>query len=301
MVFRVTQFQMDQQFIYRNQASRELEAQTLEKLSTLKKVNRASDDPEHYNRIRDTKTDLAQTEAFQDSIANTLNNFQLTEDALGGIRDVLDEARALVIRGTSHLHDPLERITIADQLAQMRLTVMNRLNTQSEGHYIFSGTDTDVEPFQDPVTGNYSGNNDAINVRISDSDTLQTNFPGDDIAFGPGGQGSADDILDMLQDLDTAFRTNNLVAINAEIPRLEPALERINQQVSEVGTRSQRLILEQTHYQAFETELQAVLAELEDADLAEEALNLEAVQNTLQAQLRSQGTINRQSLLDFIG
>ena len=300
MVFRVTQNHNDHKFLIHNRSAREQESQTLERISTLKKVNRGSDNPEHYNRIRDTKTDLAQTNTFRDVLDNSLNAFQLTEDALGGIRDALDEARGVVIRGTSFINNPLERITIADQLEQLRLTVMNRLNTQSEGHYIFAGTDVTTQPFQDPVTGNYSGNADAKNVRINQSDTMQVNFTGDNIAFGAGGQGSADDILDMLQDLETAFRANDLVTINNELPRLEPALERINQLVSEVGTRSQRLLMEQNHYQAFELDLRAVLAELEDADLAEEALGLEAVQNTLQAQLRSQGTINRQSLLDFL-
>ena len=301
MVFRVSHGQTDLQFLLRNNATREQEAQSLERLSTLKKVNRGSDNPEHYNRIRDTKTDLAATSTFQDSIAHTLGQFSLVENALGGIRDAIDEARSLIVRGTSHLHDADERTTVADELEQLRLTIFNRLNTRSEGHYLFSGTNVNTEPFQDPVTGLYSGNAGLQTVRLSESDTMVSNFVGSDIAFGAGGQGSADDILDALQDIETAFRNNDLPTINAELPRLEPIFERINLIISEVGTRGQRLVLEQNHYDQFELSLQAVLTELEDVDLAEESVNLKAIQDTLQAQLRSHGTIQRQSLLNFLG
>lgn len=300
MVFRVSNATNDLQFLMYNREARSNEATILERLSTLKKVNRASDNPEHYNRIANTKTDLAETRTFKDVIDNTLATFNITEDALGGIRDAIDEARGLTLRGTSHVHDALERETIADQLGQLRLTIINRLNTRHEGNYVFSGTLTDTEPFQDPVTGNYSGNTDAINMRVSHTDTVQVNFNGEEIAFGPGGQGSADDILDVLDDLETAFRANDLATISTEMTRLEPALERVNSIISQVGVRAQRLIMEQGHYETFETELLTTLADLEDADLAEEAIHLEKAQNTIQAQLRSQGTVNRQSLLDFL-
>lgn len=301
MTIRVTHNQTDMQFLLKNRYAREQEAQTLERLSTLKKVNRGSDAPETYNRIRNTKTDLAENQAFTNVINSATSTFNLSEDALGGIRDAVEEVRTLALSGTSILHNNLERETVADQIAQLRLTIINRLNTQSEGHYIFAGTDVTTLPFPDPVTGNYAGNTDAINVRISNSDTMQINFTGDDIAFGPGGQGSSDDILLTLADLETAFRANNTAAIDAAIPLLEPQLERINQVVGEIGVRGQRLVFEQNHYSAFELDLKSVLSDLEDADLAEEAVHLDAIQSQLQAQLRSHGTISRQSLLDFIG
>lgn len=301
MAFRVTNNGMDQQFLFHNRYAREQEAQTLERLSTLKRVNRGSDAPEDYRHIRNTKTDISTNQAFKDVLEYTTHRFQMTEDALGGIRDALDEARTLALSGTSILHNAQERITVADQLVQLRLTIINRLNTQSEGEYLFSGTDVDVQPFPNPTTGTYSGNSDAIDVRISASDTLRINFNGDDIAFGTGGQGSADDILQTLSDLENAFRTNNSAAIDAALPLFNPLLDRINQTIGQLGARGQRLIFEQNHYSTFELDLQTVLSTLEDADLAEEAVKLDAVQGQLQAQLRSHGTVSRQNLFDFLG
>jgi len=301
MTFRVTNYQNDLQFLLENRTARERESQVLERLSTLKKVNRASDDPDNYGRIRDAKDALAETIALRENLESTLQRFTAVEDALGGIRDSLAEARELVIGGVSITNTDSERETIADQLAEIRGAILNRLNTRYEGDYLFSGTATTTQPFQDPVTGNYSGNGNLVTVRLSPSDRMVTNWPGEDIAFGPGGQGSADDVLDALADLETEFRANNLAGVNAEIPRLEPAFDRINRFIGEVGARSGRLLAEQAYYENFELSMNATLAELEDADLAEEAVNLDTVQNQIQAQLRTQSTIDRQSLLDFLG
>ncbi|MDJ0835304.1 MAG: hypothetical protein QNK37_02245 [Acidobacteriota bacterium] len=300
MAFRVTQFQTDQQFLFQHRIAREEESRILERLSTLKRVNRASDDPNNYGRISDSKNQLSETSAYREVMQATMERFTQTETALSGIRNAIDDARELVVGGVSITNTDLERETVADQIAQLRLTIINRLNTTHEGEYIFSGTLTNVQPFQDPVTGNYSGNAELLQIRTSATDNLTTNWTGDAIAYGPGGQGSADDILDALADLETAFRNNDLVTINAELPRLEPIDERINQLISQVGTRTTRLIAEDNHYEQFEIGLQAVLAELEDADLAEEALNLEQSRNTIDAQLRTQGSVSRQSLLDFL-
>ncbi len=301
MAIRVPEFSDLKQFLRYNGRARNDQAAALERLSTLKKVNRGSDEPEHYLRIKNARADLSQTAAFQDTVKSALAKQSVIEGALDGIRESLTRARELTIQGSSFLYDDLERETIADQIQQMRLDIFNRLNTQYEGRYLFSGTAIDTRPFQDPTTGAYSGNTELTRIRIAPGDSVIDNFHGEEIAFGPGGQGSADDILDALQDLETAFRNNDTVAINAELPRLRPALQRLNGQIAELGARGLRLVSAQTYYDEFEESLRATLVELEDADLAEEAVNLETTQARIDAQLRAQGSVNRQTLLDFLG
>lgn len=301
MVFRVTQFQNDQQFLLEFQRARDNESRVLERLSTLKKVNRASDDPLNYGRIAETRDQIEQNEAFRQNIQATQDRLAQTEIALTSIRDALDRARELTLEGVSITNTAAERQTVAQEISQLRANIFNRLNTQHEGEYIFSGTNTNIEPFQDLATGNYSGNTDLVEVRISESENLTTNFIGSEVAYGPGGQGGNDDILDVLSDLATSFAANNVALANLVVPRLAETSDRINTIISEVGTRGVRLIAQDDTYSKTEVALRSVLADLEDADLAEEALNLEQQRTLIDSQLRSQGSINRQSLLDFIG
>lgn len=299
MTTRLGSFADLRQFLLHNGRSRIDQANVLEHLSTLKKVNRASDDPEAYRRIEHAEDQISQNQSFIENINDAMTRYDIMETAVTDIVDQLDEARELAIRGTSHLHDDLERETVADQIQNLREQILNRLNSKHEGSYLFSGSLTNTAAFD--ATGTYQGNADILEMRLSETQRFELNFTGEEIAFGAGGAGSATDIIEILDNLETAFRNNDLAAINAEIPRLRPATERLNGVLGDIGSRVGRLIAEKDHYQVFEEDLRSVLVQLEDADLAAEAVELEKVNQTLDAQLRSQGQINRNNLLNLIG
>ena len=172
MTLRVASFQNLEQFLRYNEASGAEQASVLERLSTLKKVNRASDEPDHYRRIKDAHTDISEQGAFLDNIESLQSRFRIVEDSLASIRDSIDRVRELAIQGSSFIYDDSERETMADEIEQIRLSVMNQLNNTHEGEYLFSGTLNTTQPFQDPVTGAYSGNLETIEVRISRTDTI---------------------------------------------------------------------------------------------------------------------------------
>nr|WP_279382456.1 hypothetical protein [Acanthopleuribacter pedis] len=294
------EFSAQRQFLLNNKRSNFDQSEILEHLATGKKVLRGSDDPVNYMRIEETKNQLRQNAAFEKNVEQILQQNQAIETALGSIRDAFDSAREVAVQGTSHLNDDLERETVADEIAEYRELIINRLNTRHEGEYLFSGNLVTTQPFD--ATGTvYSGNTVITNARINETDTIPTNFIGSEIAYGPTGPGDPTDMIEILTNLEAAYRNNDEVAINAELPRLRATSERLNETVAEVGTRNVRLISERDEYGLFEENLKSVLAELEDADLAEEIVGLEQVQNEIQAQLRSQRTLNTQSLLDFLG
>jgi len=301
MVMRVTRVQMDQQFLLQNNISRGEESQVLEHLSTLKKVNRPSDDADNFNRIKNTQNELSESDDFKEVIRDSMQLLGATETALAGIRDALDKAREVAVGGVSIANTALERITIAEQLEQLRLEAIGYLNTKHNGSHIFSGTLTDTLPFTSVLNDPYMGNDERTEVRINKTDRVITNWTGSDIAFGPGGLNSTDDFLDALAELENAFRSNDVALVNTHLSRLQPATQRVNAFIAEVGSRSHRMISEEKRYEQFEMGLHAVLAELEDADLAEEAIKLENDRKGIDAQRRAHGTINRQFLFDFLG
>lgn len=299
MTLRLGEFDNLRSFLVHNERESFNQAQILERLSTLKRVNRASDAPIDFRAISDAKQQMSQTAGYQKNIETSLAKYNVMETQLNGIVSSFSEARETALAATSVLNSDLERETMADEISQLRLNIIGHLNARHEGRYLFSGTLTGTEPFD--ATGTYSGDSNTVRVNISESDTIVNNIPGDEIAFGAGGAGSATDIMEILNNLETALRNDDDAAINAEVVRMRDAEVRLNEVVGEVGTRSARLILEQNHYSDFELELQSVLSELEDADLAEEVANLERSNTVIESQFRSQSTISQQSLLDFLG
>lgn len=299
MGLRIGEFDNLRSFLVHNERESYNQAQILERLSTLKRVNRASDDPTDFRAIRDAKDQLSQTAGFQKNIETSLAKYNVMETQLNAVVSSFSDARELALASTSVLNSDLERETMADEIAQLRLNIVGRLNARHEGSYLFSGSLTRTEPFD--AVGVYSGDINTMRVRVSESDTIINNIPGDEIAFGAGGVGGPTDIMEILNNLETALRNDDDAAISTELVRMRDAEARLNEVVGEVGTRSARLILEQNHYSDFELELQSVLSELEDADLAEEVSNLERANTVIESQFRSQSTISQQSLLDFLG
>lgn len=298
MTFRVGEFSTLRIFQLNNETSQYDQSRILERISTQKRINRASDHPEDFQRVRDTHASLDKADAYKSVIQKTQSSYDLVETSLDSIRESIDRVRELTVSGTSVINDADARTTVADQIQQMRENIIARLNTRDEGQYIFSGTETATAPFD--TTGVYFGNSTINQIRINDTDRMPIGFTGDQIAFGAGGQGSATDVLDALQQLETAFRNNDLTTINTELPRLAPIQDRINGMIASVGTRTQRLDMEKGNFDSLDEGLQAILASLEDVDLADEVTKLDKNRTAMDSQLRAQSQLNRQSLLNYL-
>lgn len=299
MSVRVSEFSNLRQFLYHHTNTRVEESEILERFATGKRVNRPSDDPLAYRRIKDVNAERAQNETFQESIETVLNEYAAVEGVLNSVGNGLTRVYELAVQGASETYGDLSREAIAEELDEIRETLVSLLNTSFEGRFLFSGTARTTQPFD--TTGTYFGNSDTVDIPVSRTDSVVANFPGDALVFGAGGAGSADDMLDMIADLSAAMRADNTAAIDAEMQRIDPILERVNDTLGILGARMARMISDVSNYQDFEITLREVLAEIQDADMAEEISNLEANQTALEAQLRSKGTTSRRSLMDYLG
>jgi len=301
MSYRISEFQNTREFLYYNAKSQMDELETLEHIASGKRVNQASDDPIDHQRIQQMKTELMENSDFSKSIQTMLSEYNVVESSLNAIRDSLERVSELAIQGANETYGANGRDTIADEMEELYLGIISTLNTRHEGKYLFSGTATNTEPFQDTVTGNYSGNSDIAQIRISSSDTLASNIPGDEVAYGAGGQGSNEDILDLIQDLVTELRADNTPGIQTNLPRLKQTIDRVNGLIAGIGSKTVRLVNSQNYYQDFEINLRETMSELEDADMAEEISILNQNRTAQEAQYRSQSAILDRTLLDYLG
>ena len=299
MSIRVSEFQNSREFLYYHSQTQEEELKTLQHIASGKKLNRASENPLDYQRVQQLKGEITENSDFSKSIETVLSEFNIAENSLNSLLSGLERASELAIQGANETNGANARNIMADELEEIFNGMINTLNTRHEGRYLFSGTATATQPFD--TLGNYAGNNSTVSVRISSTDTVVSNIPGDEIAFGPGGVGAPDDFLDLVQDLITELRADNTAGIQANLPRLKPAIERLNGLIAGIGSKSVRMVNSLSLYQDFELNLQNTMSELEDADMAEEISLLNQNKISQEAQLRSQASISKQSLLDYLG
>lgn len=296
---RISPTQADLNFLRNHQNSRDLETEILERLSSLKRVNRPSDDPAATAKIQDTKTELSDNAAFYRTVHQVLGEFGVVENTFDQLIQLTVSAHEKAVQGASETYSAGARAAIADEIDQIREEMIAQLNTQIGNTYLFSGTDTDIQPFD--AAGNYLGNTDTMNVRINQSETMQVKFIGSDIAFGTGGMGSADDMLQLMTDLSTELRADNTAGIDATLARFDTVRERLNTQLGTLGAKMATLLREDTRIGDLDEALKGILADIEDADIAEEITNLTLNKTGIEAQLKSHSQITRLNLFDFLG
>ncbi|PIE03142.1 MAG: flagellar hook-associated protein 3 [Acidobacteria bacterium] len=296
---RVSEFQNVSDFLFYHSQTQSEERTILEHLASGKKINKPSDNPLDYHQSSNLKAEVAENADFTKNIENMMSEFSIIESSLNGILEGLERATELTVQGANETYGANGRETIANEIEEILNGIISTLNTRHEGHYLFAGTNTSTEPFS--AAGNYLGNSDTTSVRISQNDTMVSNIPGDDLAFGPGGAGSANDIIDLLQETVTELRADNTSGITTNLTRYKGTIERINGVIASLGSKSTRLVNSLNFYQDFELNLKETISEMEDTDLAEEISLLNQNKVTQEAQLRSQSTIGQRTLLDYLG
>jgi flagellar hook-associated protein 3 FlgL len=129
-------------------------AQSQERLTSGKRVTRASDDPAAAARAERALAGVLRSETSQRAVDASKNAMTLTEGALADADDLLQQAReALVAAGNASYGDQ-ERKGLATKLAGIReqlLAVANR--GDGAGNFLFAGQGTTVAPFLDVPGG----------------------------------------------------------------------------------------------------------------------------------------------------
>lgn len=129
-------------------------AQSQERLTSGKRVMKASDDPAAAARAERALAGVLRSETSQRAVDASQNAMTLAESALADADGLLQQAReALVAAGNSSYSDQ-ERAGLAQKLKGIRdqlLTVANRRD--GAGNYLFSGQGSSVAPFLDAIGG----------------------------------------------------------------------------------------------------------------------------------------------------
>jgi len=124
----------------------------MEKLATLKKVNRASDDPMAATKIIDIRQNMTAIAQYGRNIDNCNAWISATESKLSNAHDLLVQAQGIAVGQATATATPETRM-IASQTVQSIIDEMAGLaNTKLGERYLFSGSRHDVAPFSKSFT-----------------------------------------------------------------------------------------------------------------------------------------------------
>lgn len=143
---------------------------------SMRRLNSYADDPRAVGTINRYNSLLANNEDYLSNVSKSRVIVDATDVALQSISDVLSQARELALRESSALSD---NDTATVQVQSLMDRLMDVLNTDVEGNYIFSGRQVFTPPFVrsgDSVL--YQGDSQEILSRTGPSSTTAVNLPG---------------------------------------------------------------------------------------------------------------------------
>jgi flagellar hook-associated protein 3 FlgL len=253
------------------------------------------------------------------SLQARLTTYQANTSALSDKLTAQDQALSSVATASENATNAVtEAIANGDGTALMTTlqsqldTATSALNTQYNGQYLFSGTNTstapvDVSSLSDLTSGGvaaaFTNNSTRTVSRLDDNTTVTTGVLASTVgtplftalqtiqAYSAGPNGPLTGTL-------TSAQTTFLQGV---VSTLNSAYASANGAVAANGVVQQQVTAAQTSLKDQQTALTSTLGDLTDADAATAVTNLQLAQTALQASAQVFATLNNSSLLSVLG
>lgn len=268
-------------------------------LSSGKRLRVPSDDPAGTSIGMRLHTTLTQVRQHRANLDAGLSWLQATDAALQEATDTLNRAKELAVYGATDTLPQESRDALAAEVDQLFQHMIDIANTRHGGLYIFSGNQTltapyTLGPFQPgpPAAPPYAGDDGQRLYEFSDGVTVPVNVPGNEV-FDP--------ILEALVELRTALEAGDGRTVGGEVlEKLDAAMDGLLRARANVGARMNRLEMAQARMDDLELNLEQILSNTEDVDIARVIIDLKVSENAYRAALAAGARIIQPSLMDFL-
>lgn len=268
-------------------------------LGSKKQINVPSDDPIKAGVILRMSSSVRETEQYLRNNESAISWLDASDVVLKDVIAVIHRAKELANRGASTHLDETSKKALADEVAQLHDSLLQLANSTHGGRYLFAGQKTQTIPFghdpDNPVAFDqvpniiFSGDEKEIHFEIGVNVTMGVNMNGKDLFT---------DIFDALQGLHEQLTDNS--AAESPMQRLDDALDKVLQRVSQLGGKQNRVDLAQERLLDLKLNLTKVLSEEQDLDYAEAIMELKMEEFAYRTALSVGARIIQPSLVDFL-
>lgn len=271
------------------------------------KVNQPSDAPDSISPILQLHAQISQNTAIQSGLSNAQTTVNAAENALSNSVTLLENASSIATEATAASQTASSRQTLAQSVNALMVQMVDNANTTVDGNYVFSGDQPQTQLYQiDPNSATgvdelaVATNTDLVQgpggEQIAASLTANTIFD----ARNADGTPSVNNVFAALAGLQTALENNDTTGIDTAITNLQSASSYINDQLAFYGNAQDQLQTAVTAATNNGTQLQAQLANLQDADQASVITQLTQAQTQLQAAMAAQARLPQTTLFDVL-
>jgi flagellar hook-associated protein 3 FlgL len=260
--------------------------------SSLKRLTKPSDAPGDVSSAMQLHAGLDRNDQYTRNLSDAQGWLGNADNALTSTVTQLQKVNDLVVQASNASLDASSRQSIAAQIDSIRQSLIGVANTQYAGRPIFAGTASGDVAYD--ATGKYVGVSSAVERNIAPGQRIQVNVNGDAVFGSPGS-----DLFSTLTQISQAVVSNP-----SQLTTLQTTLgsqtSQVQNQLAQVGSQFLRVQNTQSQNTSDGLTMKQNLSSIEDADVAQVMVQLQAQQVAYQAALEATAKAIQPSLTDFL-
>ena len=246
---------------------------------------------------------MFRNEQYKNNLNEAQNWIDTSETSVTEIIDIMSNIRDKVLDAANGTKQPEDLAAIGVEIGQMKNQIIDAMNTQMLGKFVFNGTNTNVKPVVENADGTYTFNfenyTDANAVQANISDGITLNVNSNPIsAFG--GQANGQNVIEMLTDLENSLKNGTFANSDDALGSIDQFKEVMSAERSDLGARSNRVDLVGSRLTSQYQVLKNAKSDNEDVESEKAILDLLQQETVNRAALATTAKVIQPSLVDFL-
>ncbi len=303
--------------------------------STLKKLNKPSDDPVGSSKILEMRTDKVNNDQFQTNAKFAQSFLENTDAALEDLSEVVMRAKEIAIGQSSSASSTKEtRLGVAEEVGQLFQRAVSTANKRIGDRYLFGGFQNGSQPFD--ADGNYTGDDGEMMLEIGREVFIGMNIPGVSV-FNTNPDSSTDrfqleqrkieqnlepkdeparrlaseqmidhsdspnvNLFEELKSLRVGLLTGDQTVIRGTLDRFDDLLAKVVSTRSKIGSRIQGIQGNINTLERHNVTNAQLSSNIEDADMTQIVSDMAREETVFKSSLASSKHLIQPTLLDFL-
>lgn len=282
---------------------------TMNQLSSFKEVSKSSDNPLLVSKIMGLNVALDQNQMYSKTINDAISWTQVQDSALNDAGTTMLRIRTLVQSSATATAGTDEVKANKDEIQQSISELVDTLNTNFDGRYIFGGSNTNTPPYvvkknsDGDITGiDYQGTDQNLPREISEGVSVDLLSNGNNLMNTHDKTTGKDDNLGTyFNDLVSALNSDDKTQLSGDLlSRFDNLSDNITSVRSQVGALENRLSAAQSRNSTETLNLKEEISDKQDVDVASKYMEYQNQMTAYQATIAMGTKIMQTTVLNYL-
>ena len=323
MINRITSSLINSNLVKNMQNSYANYAKLTAQLASGKKINSMLDDSIQSVNIVNSKREVGRIDTWSENIKALQNEINQSSATIDLLTENAQRVKDLATSAANNIYNKDSLQTVMDEVDNIISSMVSNANTNYDGKYIFSGTNTKTAPYtiEYGIDANGNKTDEIVGIKyngtkvdgewkreleIADGVFQNANVIGVEF-LGECSDGNSEGIFgdliefrNILKDIINNQNGASYEDITEQLDGFTNSIDKIIRANSKLGSVASKLDMSQTSLNNNKTNLTEKISNMEDVDLAEAVTNWYTSQYSYQASMQVFSAFNSMSLLNYM-